>query len=205
MTSEWRSKISRIFACRRLAGFQSNGGRHRRANPQIAFLERRQEFAAELRQQRRRRPARKPTRRSDHGFAVIERPMQDRHINPAQRADNDRFRLLDLFGQKERRQHRRNGEGREQSAEQRQTVGSRHRTENLAFDTLHGEQRNERRHSYGRREKDRLVDLQCACKDQTQSVVPVHRFASLRGFRVGSSPKRPSARCCNRLCRSAGC
>ena len=91
--------------------------------------------------------------------------MQDRHIDPAQRADDDGFRLLDVLGQEKRRQHRRNGEGREQSADKRQTVGPRHRAENLPLHALHREQRHECCDGNGRRKKDRFVDLQRAGKD----------------------------------------
>ena len=59
-------------------------------------------------------------------------------------------------GSSRERQHRRDREGREQRAEQRVAVGARHRAENLAFDALHREQRDEGGHGDRGREEDRL-------------------------------------------------
>ena len=66
---------------------------------------------------------------------------------------------LTLLRQQDRRQHRRDGEGGDDGAEQRIGIGARHRAEDLALDALHGEQRQERRDGDDHREEDRLVDL----------------------------------------------
>ena len=48
-------------------------------------------------------------------------------------------------GIRKEHQHRRDREGRQQRSDQRVAVGPRHRAEDLTFDALHGEKRNEGR------------------------------------------------------------
>ena len=67
-------------------------------------------------------------------------------------------------------------------------VGARHRTENLALDALHGEQRHEGRDRDGGRKEHRLVDLQRADQDQAQSVGPHWPPDRRRLGRIGAPP-----------------
>ena len=73
---------------------------------------------------------------------------------------------------------------------ERETVGARHRIENLAFDALHGEQRHERRHRDRGGEEHRLVDLKHADQDEAQPVGPVRR-ARRRSSASGRCPTGP--------------
>src|SRR5450631_2470866 len=103
---------------------------------------------------------------------MAERPMQHRREGRAHRPHHHRLDFVDVLGQQQRGEARRHGEGREQRSDQRISVGSRHRAEDLALDALHGEQRNERRDDDGGREKHRLVDLQGTDEDQAEPVGP---------------------------------
>ena len=101
-----------------------------------------------------------------------ERPSQGRRVDPAQHPHDDCLSLLDALGKEERRQHRRDCEGRDQRADQRKRIGARHRAENLAFDALHREQRHEGRDRNQTREEDGFVDLQGARENNSQSISP---------------------------------
>ena len=65
--------------------------------------------------------------------------MQHRRIDSPQRPDDDGLGLLDVIGKEVGREHRRDGERRQQRANQGVAVGSRHRAEDLALDALHRE------------------------------------------------------------------
>ncbi len=87
--------------------------------------------------------------------------------------------------------------------DQREAVGSRHRTEDLAFDALHGEQRNERRDRDRGGKEDRLVDLQRAGQDHPQPIGPAAAPPDRRSWsdRRPSVPRRAAR---SSRCRSAG-
>ncbi len=160
--------------------FERDRLRHRRPDPEIALLERGQKLGAEPRYQHAHdgkecRPDR------HHELAVGQRPAQRRRINPAKRTNHDRLGLVHLLGKQVRSQHRRDREGRDQRAKQCIAVSPRHGIEDLAFDPLHGEQRNEGGHGDGSGEEDGLVDLERADEDRAQPVGP---SAHVRGVRV---------------------
>jgi len=123
---------------RRHCRFKRDGGRHRRPDPQIAFLQCGQEFGSELWNQEPRQ-AQERDAEANAGLAMGERPMQRRRIAGAQGAHNDGLDLLEVPGKKQRRKHRRDCEGGKQRPRKRESVGPRHRIENLTFDALHGE------------------------------------------------------------------
>ncbi len=131
----------------------------------------RQEFAAQPRAHHTDDGQKTQTDR-EHRPPARQRPAQHRQIDGSQKADEDRFGLVDMLGQQERRQRRRNREGRDQCTCESIAVSPRHRTEDLAFDALHGEQRNEGGDRDQRRKEDRFIDLQDADEDQAQPVGP---------------------------------
>ena len=155
---------------------------HGRPDPEIALLQRRQEFAAEP---GRGNPAEREKRHSHHDGdpEMGQRPAKHRRITRPQGAHDLRLGLLNFLRQQQCGQNRRHRESREQRAGQRVAIGPGHRSEDLAFNALHGEQRHERRDRDRRREENRLVDLQRADEDDAQSLRP------LRGWRrCGHSP-----------------
>ena len=79
--------------------------------------------------------------------------------------------MADRVGQQQRRERRRDGEGREQAAGQRVGVGPRHRAEDVALDARQREQRQEARDDDGGREEDRLRDLGRGVEDRRQLAV----------------------------------
>ena len=154
-----------------VAGIERHRRWHRRPDPEVALLQRRQEFAAEPRCCQHAQAEEDDA--DDHGdLEIAQRPAKHRRVARAQGAHDDRLGFLDLLGQQQRGQHRRHREGREQRAGQRIAIGSRHRTEDLALDALHREQRHERGDGDGRREEHGLVDLQRADEDDAQSLRP---------------------------------
>ena len=126
------------------ARFQRDGRRHRGANPEIAFLESRQELAAEPGDEHAR-PGQEPDPDRDHDRPVRQRPVQDRVVDGAQRPHDDRFDMTNLLREQQRRQYRGDRERPDQRARQRVRVGPRHRAKDLSFDPLHGEQGDKRR------------------------------------------------------------
>ena len=87
-----------------------------------------------------------------------------------------------------RGEHRCDGEGRDQRPQQSIAIGSRHRTEDLALNTLHGEQGDERCDGDGRGEEDRLVDLQRAGENEAQAIGPGARTVGrMRGISTEAS------------------
>ena len=84
--------------------------------------------------------------------------------------------------------HRRHREGRDQRADQRIAVGPRHRTEDLAFDALHGEQRDECRDDDRGGEEHRPVDLQRADQDQAQPIGPARQARAIAAARRIAAP-----------------
>jgi hypothetical protein len=112
-----------------------------------------------------------------------QRQPQDWRIDRAQRTHDECLGFLDVFGQEQRGQHRRDREGRDQGAGESEAIGACHRIENLPFHTLHGEKRNKGRHGHRRREQHGLVHLQGADVNQSQPIGP--RLAGLSG-RIGA-------------------
>src|SRR6185312_14380220 len=155
----------------RHARLERQGGRHRGANPQVAFLECRQELAAETRcEHAAGREESKPD--GDRHRPLPQRPAQQRRVDSAQTAHEDRLDLVDVLREQKRSKTWRHREGRQQRSYQSVGIGSRHRTEDLALDALHGEQRDEGRDDDRGREEHRSVDLQRADQDQSQPVGP---------------------------------
>jgi len=106
------------------------------------------------------------------GQPMLQRPAQNGRVRPADAGDDEGFGRLHAPRQQQRGQHRRHRERSQQRARQRVRVGARHRAEDLAFDSLHREQRDEGRHRDRRREQHRAVDLQCAHEDRAQPIGP---------------------------------
>ena len=96
--------------------------------------------------------------------------------------------FLDVLRQQQRGQHRRDREGREQRAGERIAIGSRHRSEDLALDALHREQRHEGGDRDRGGEEHGLVDLQRADEDHAQPLGP---FLAGRGR--GHAPRSDRA------------
>ena len=109
-----------------------------------------------------------------------------------------------MLGEQERSDYGGDGEGRDQGPGQRVAVGARHGAEDLALDSLHGEQRHETGHRDERREQNRLVHLHGADQNQPQAIRPVHALAlRASAICVGSGPQSPSARRWSRPCLSS--
>ena len=122
----------------RHAGVERDGRRHGCADPQISFLQCRQEFAAEPRAEEEAECKEDQSDR-DRGLSFAQRPAQHWRVNCAQAAHQDGFYLADALGKQKRRETRRDDERRQQRANESVSVGLRHRAENLSFDALHGE------------------------------------------------------------------
>ena len=176
------------------SGVQRHGLRHRRADPVVSLLQGRQEFAAEKRNddpgQHQKRDA-----DPDHEPAPIQRKVEHGPVKAVQSPHDEGLGFLDSLGQENRRQHRRHRECRDERAGERVAVGSRHRSENLPLDALHGEQRPERRDGDRGGEQDGLVDLQRRDVDHSQPHRPVGIAADGRIVPVGTldAAPRPSA------------
>jgi len=99
-----------ISGCR-----QPDRRRQRRADPIISFLEGRQEFAAKTGRQHTC-PNQEGQSHRNRNRAMGEGPSQHRRIDRTQDPDHDGLRLLNMLGQQQRRQNRRHGERRDQSA-----------------------------------------------------------------------------------------
>src|SRR5262249_32960157 len=168
----------------RHARFQRYRRRHRYADPQIAFLQMRQELGAVARYQHADEDEKSDADR-DHYLAVRQGPTQNRRINPAQCAHGDRFGLSHVLGKQIRREHGRDRKSCDQRPDQGVAVGPRHRIEDLALDASHREQRDERRYCDGGGEKYRFVDLQRARQNQAQAIGPDARAVGWAG-RVGA-------------------
>ena len=94
---------------------------------------------------------------------------------------------LICVGQQEGCENRRHREGRDQGTGQSISIGPRHGAKDLAFDALHGEQRNECGDRNGRREEDRFVDLKSADENEPKPVGPALDGRDLAGAcRIGS-------------------
>ncbi len=110
---------------------------------------------------------------ADSGPAVGQRAPEHRRIDRPQRSYHDGLDLFDMLGQQEGCENRSHREGRDQGAGQSISIGPRHRAKDLAFDALHGEQRNECCDRNGCREEDRFVDLKSADENEPKPVGPV--------------------------------
>ncbi len=169
------------------AGLQRHGGRHRRADPEIALFQSRQKFAAEP--ARRKSAETEEDQPRDHSdLHVGERPAQHRRIGRTQRANDHRLGFLDLLRQQQRRQHRRHRERRQQRSGKGISICACHRAEDLTFDTLHREQRHEGGDGDGGSEEHRLVDLERADEDHAQPLRPAWsgRVAARCPGRIGT-------------------
>jgi hypothetical protein len=92
-----------------------------------------------------------------------------------------------VLGQEDGGEARRDRKCRDQRANERITIGARHRAEDLSLDALHCEQRDERRHDDRGGKEHRLVDLQRADQDQAQPIRPgLIVGAGGRACRIGS-------------------
>ncbi len=94
---------------------QPDRWRHRRADPIVAFLEGRQEFASEMGRQHTC-PNQECQSQRDRDLAIGEGPSQKGRIDRPQHPDHDGLRLMDLLGQQQRCQDRGHGECRDQGA-----------------------------------------------------------------------------------------
>ena len=105
----------------------------------------------------------RPDQRGDLG--VAHREMEQARIDAPYQPHEERFDLGDAIGQDERRQHRRNGEGGDDRAQQRVGIGARHGAEDLPLDALHGEQRQKRGDGDDDREENGSVHLHGSGED----------------------------------------
>ena len=119
----------------------------------------RKKLAAQPRCDQEERSKRKGQFDPDYESAVIQGETQSRIVEAVQHADDDRFGFFHALREQERSEHGRDREGCNQSAGQRVAVSARHGTENLALDSLHGEERHETGDSDECREQNRLVHL----------------------------------------------
>ena len=150
-------------------------------------------------------PREKASSSPDHESAVIQRKTQRRIVNTVQQADDDRFGFLHVLGEQQGSEHGRDGERRDQSPGQRVAVSARHGAEDLALDSLHGEQRHETGHRDERREENRLVHLQRADQNQPQAIRPsVSRRCIFCASASGRAPRNPPPDAASRLCLSSG-
>ena len=204
MTSGWRSRISRILLTSGMpASSDMVGGI-------AARIQRLPSSSAGRNSLPSREPSKPLTSEKDQSDRDRDLAMlRATSAAPACRSRRSarttmRLGLLDMLGQQQRGQARRHREGREQRADQRVAIGARHRTEDLAFDALHGEQRHEGRDGDRGGEEHGLVDLQRADQDDPQPVGP-GRVARRIGRRASDRvPTVPPARCCSSCCRSSG-
>ena len=175
--------MARMRGDRLHAGFERDGRRHHRADPQIAFFELGQELGAE--------PRAEHAGTAPGNTAAIDRRARGSCAPRAAESPGRRVRMprttkvstsLTLRRQQDRGQHRRHREGRDHRADQRIGIGARHRPEDLAFHALHREQRQERRDRDDHRKEDRLVDLDrgrsgCGCSLSLQARLAIRRIA----------------------------
>src|SRR6185369_13737879 len=153
-------------------------------DPEIAFLELRQEFGAEPHAQS---AADHQEGDRDHGghARVAYGELQDRLVDRAHPAHQPGLDLVHLLGQQQRRHHRRHGERGDHRAEQGVGVGTRHRAENLTLDALHGEQRDEGGDGDDHREEDGFVDFDCCREDAVQPVAHAGVFIRMARRMMG--------------------
>ena len=97
-------------------------------------------------------PSEKGELNSDHESTVIQRKTQRRIVETVQQADDDRFGFLHVLRKQHGGEHGRDRERCNQGSGQRVAVSARHGAEDLALDSLHGEQRHETGHGDERRE-----------------------------------------------------
>ena len=127
------------------------------------------ETAAQLRSEEAGNHQKDETER-DRDLSIVQRPAQHRRIDGAQHPHDERLDLAHVCGQQQGRQARRNRKCGEQGPKQSIAVRSRHWTEDLPFNALHGEERDECSDNDCRREQNRLVDLQSADEDEFKAI-----------------------------------
>jgi hypothetical protein len=153
--------------------------RHGRPDPKIALLEMRQKFRTEA-EARRERQYQQQAGAAQGEQSVVQSEGNDRRVNTPQAANGEGLDLPDLFGQSERRERGRHQERRDQATGDGVAIGLGHGSEDMTFDTAHGEQRHEAGDDDGGGEKDRAVDLARRRGDDGE-------FAARSGRRRGSA------------------
>ena len=148
-----------------VAFLERDGGRHGRADPQVAFFELGQEFEPE-RADGDARKEQGARRRRRSRAAVGDGEVQRRGIQAVQHAHDPGFGFAHVLGQQDGADRRRHGESREQAAGQRIGIGLRHRPEDMAFDAAEREQRQKARDDDSGRKEDRTVDVGRGVKDR---------------------------------------
>jgi hypothetical protein len=127
---------------------------------------------------------------SDHQSAVVQRKTQGGIVDAVQQADDDRLGFLHVLGKQE---GARTGVTVKVAIKAPPARSRRCApwAEDLALDSLHGEQRHETGHRDERREEDRLVHLQRADQNQPQAVGPsvAGQRACFRDLRRVRPPK----------------
>ena len=127
----------------------------------------------------------------DHEPAPMQRKVERGPVNAVQEPHDQGLGFLELLGQQERGQHRRHGECRDERAGERIAVGTRHGSENLPFDALHGEQRPERGDGDGGREQDGLCRPAAPIRKSSRSrIVQVGHGCRGRIVAIGTLPQR---------------
>jgi hypothetical protein len=159
------------------ARIQRHGHGHRGAYPEVALFQCREKLRPEEAHQTADQYE-ETTAQRDHELAPRQRPAQRGGVHPAQTAHHDGFDFADFVRHCERRQHRCDGESRDQCAGERVAIGAGHGPEDLAFDALHGEQRDERSDGDHHGEQHRPIHLQGADVNQPQPVAPGEMSAS---------------------------
>ena len=151
------------------AGIERNRRRQQGADPEIAFFELWQKFGAEPHPEA---AAHDKEGEGDHRChaRVFHGKGENALVDIADVRTTIRFDLVHLVGQQKRRHHRRDRESRDHRAEQRIGISARHRPENLAFNALHREKRQERCDRNDHREEDRFVDFDGGRQNSVQPV-----------------------------------
>ena len=163
-----------------VAGFERDGLRHLRSDPEVAFLQVRHEFQAEA-------------ARGNHGDhqehghaaqsddAVIEREPERGFIDFPGPEHQEGFSLFDISRQDHRAEGDGDGEGGQEAAGDGVGIGLGHWAEDVAFDARQGEERQEARDDNGGGEENRLADFARSFADsrqlvEQQPIAPAHRL-----------------------------
>ena len=162
------------------AGFERDRRRQQGADPHVAFLQLRQELGAEPGAQHG--ADQEEHGRDDRRYAIA--PDDERQGNVVDAPDLPHQPGLDFghpCGQQNRGHDRRHREGRDHGTKQRIGIGARHRTEDLAFHALHGEQWQEGCDRNEHREEDRFIHLDRAVENTVQPLRQAQRRRLVSG------------------------